>query len=322
MAFRCGIVAAVFEVKVGVPTAIAQEIALLKLACNTQIMKNLLNSGMRQGLLWFGMLSALLLPVSVATATTKTAEAGNIKAELSYQKANTEYTQFNNLRLKITRAGKVLLDQPLPDSEGNWPLVALDTEWAQENAGSTFQVRNLDANPEPEVLIDLFTGGAHCCTYSLIYRYNPKTQQYNYDRYEWGNGGYKLQDLDKNGIPEFKGRNDAFAYAFGSYAGSGYPIQIWQYRQGKMIDVTRQYPKLIYNDAYFWWQAFLEHQNDGVEYGKGPLAAYLANKYLLGQGQDGWQKVQQAYKGSDRQQFFTELRRFLRETGYISGNSR
>jgi hypothetical protein len=285
-------------------------------------MKNLLNSGMGQGLVWLGILSATILPVSAATATTKTAQAGNVKAELSYQKANTEFTQFNDLRLKITRAGKTLLNQPLPDSEGNWPLVALGTDWAKENAQATFQVRNLDANPEPEVLIDLFTGGAHCCTYSLVYRYHPQTQTYSYDRFEWGNGGYQLQDLDKNGIPEFKGRNDAFAYAFTSYAASGYPLQIWQYRQGKMVDVTRQYPKLIYADAYAWWQIFVEQKNDGVEYGKGALAAYLADKYLLGQGQDGWQKVQQAYKGRDRQQYFTELRRFLQETGYTSGSTR
>lgn len=283
-------------------------------------MKNLLNSGMRQGLVWLGILGVALAPVSAATATTKTAQAGNVKAELSYQKANTEFTQFNDLRLRITRAGKTLLNQPLPDSEGNWPFVALETDWARENAQDTFQVRDLDGNREPEVLIDLFTGGAHCCTYSLIYRYNPKTQTYSSDRYEWGNGGYELKDLDRDGIPEFRGRNDTFAYAFGSYAASGYPLQIWQYRQGKMVDVTRQHPKLIYNDAFYWWQTFQERKNDSVEYGKGPLAAYLANKYLLGQGQDGWRRVQQAYKGPDRQQYFTDLRRFLRETGYISGN--
>jgi len=308
--------------EVRIPTVIALLIALVKVACNTRMMKNLLKSGVRQSLVWLGILSATLLPVAAATATTKTAQAGNVKAELDYQKAHTEFTQFNNLRLKITRAGKLLLNQPLPDSEGNWPLVALETGWGRENAQAAFQVRDLDANQEPEVLIDLFTGGAHCCTYSLIYRYNPNTQTYNSDRFEWGNGGYKLQDLDKNGVPEFNGRNDAFAYAFASYAASAYPIQIWQYRQGKMVDVTRQYPKLIYNDAYGWWQAFQENKDNDVDYGKGLLAAYLADKYMLGQGQDGWQKVQQAYKGPDRQQYFAELRRFLGKTGYIAGKVR
>ncbi|MEH2122793.1 hypothetical protein [Nostoc sp.] len=59
--------------------------------------------------------------------------------------------------------------------------------------------------------------------------------------------------------------------------------------------------------------------------GKGFLAAYLADKYLLNQGQDGWGRVQQAYKKSEspsetlreRTKFFADLRKFLRETGYI-----
>lgn len=55
---------------------------------------------------------------------------------------------------------------------------------------------------------------------------------------------------------------------------------------------------------------------DTVEYGRGPLAAYLADKYMLGQEQEGWERVQQAYRGSDRQQYFIELRSFLQETGY------
>ncbi len=267
------------------------------------------------------LLSAVLT-AQTAIAATKTAQSGAVKAELSYQKENTDFNQFKNIQLKITRAGKTLVDQPLPESEGNWPMVALETDWGKEKAAKTFQVRDFDGNQEPEILIDLFTGGAHCCSYSLIYRYNPTIQKYSYMRQDWGNGGYQIQDLNKDGVPEFQSRDDAFAYAFGSYAGSGYPLQIWQYRQGKMVDVTRQYPKLIYDDAYYWWQAFVERRNDMVEYGKGPIAAYVANKYLLGQGQDGWKRAQQAYRGPDRQQFFAELQKFLQQTGYIRRGDR
>ncbi|EKF04018.1 MULTISPECIES: hypothetical protein [unclassified Tolypothrix] len=64
------------------------------------------------------------------------------------------------------------------------------------------------------------------------------------------------------------------------------------------------------------WLQRLHQKKDEIS-GKGFLAAYLADKYMLGQGQQGWQQVQQAYKKSDRNQFFTELRKFLRETGYI-----
>jgi hypothetical protein len=177
-------------------------------------------------------------------------------------------------------------------------------------------ILDLDGNKEPEVIADFFTGGAHCCTYSLIYRYDSKFQQYKRIRQEWGNGAYRLQDLDKDGLPEFNSRDDRFAYAFTAYAASGYPLQIWQYRQGKMIDVTRRYPKLIFNHASELWQTYTQLRQQGDD-GKGFLAAYLADKYLLGQGQDGWQRVQQAYKKSDRAQYFAQLRKFLRESGYM-----
>lgn len=260
-----------------------------------------------------GILSAAILPASAAICATKTIQSGNVTAELSYQKEKAEFPKFSNLRLKIIRAGQTLLDQPLPESEGSWPVVALKTDWAREN--TPFQVRDLDADQEPEVLLDLYTGGAHCCTYSLIYRYDP-VKKYSYIRHDWGNRGYVLKNLDQDPIPEFSSQDDRFAYAFGSYAGSGYPLQIWQYYQGKMRQVTRRYPKLIYSDAYSWWQLFTKNAQDTVEYGRGPLAAYLADKYLLGQGQDGWKRVQQVYRGSDRQQYFTELRSFLQKTGY------
>ncbi|HYX13193.1 MAG TPA: hypothetical protein VE944_02275 [Nostoc sp.] len=172
----------------------------------------------------------------------------------------------------------------------------------------------------------------------MIYRYDNKSQKYIKIRHEWGNGGYRLRDLDKDGLPEFDSQDDHFAYAFTAYAGSGYPLQIWHYRQGKMVDVTRRYPKLISNHASELWQTYTQARQQGDD-GKGFLAAYLADKYLLGQGQDGWRRVQQAYKNSespslrdatrtetllyetlrerDRTKYFGDLRKFLRETGYI-----
>ncbi|WP_427160194.1 hypothetical protein ACQFX9_00305 [Aliinostoc sp. HNIBRCY26] len=251
-----------------------------------------------------GGLTAINQP---AQADTITGESGNVRAEISFEKP--EEFQYKNVRLQIKRAGKTVLNQNLPqESEYDRPIGGLFTD--------KLPVLDLDGNKEPEVMADFFTGGAHCCTYSLIYRYNSKSQQYQKIRHDWGNGGYQLKDLDKDGKPEFISRDDRFAYAFTSYAASGYPIQIWQYRQGKMIDVTRRYPKEVASHAAEVWKTYTEIRQQGEDEGKGFLAAYLADKYLLGQGQDGWRRVQQAYKKSDRNQYFTELRKFLRETGY------
>ena len=243
-----------------------------------------------------------------AIAETITGLSGNVRAEISYEKPQ-EY-QYKNVRLKIIRAGKTILDKKLPqESEFDRPSGSL--------AGKLeLPVVDLDGNKELEVIADFFTGGAHCCVYSLIYRYNGTSKQYSKIRHEWGNAGYELKDLDKDGLSEFESRDDRFAYAFTAYAASGYPLQIWQYRQGKMIDVTRRYPKSIGKHASENWQTYLQAKKEGDD-GKGFLAAYLADKYMLGQQKEAWQQVEQVYKESDRSKYFAQVRKFLRETGYV-----
>lgn len=247
-------------------------------------------------------IAILLIFASVAKAETRTAQLGNVRAEISYQGGDFCLT---NARIRIIRGGQTLLNQTIQ----------------AECRISEFRVRDLDGNRDPEVIVDFFTGGAHCCTVSRIYRYEPSRRRYTSIEALWAHTGYNLEDLDRDGIPEFNSADNRFAYKFTSFAASGFPIQIWQYRQGRMIDVTRRYPNLIRRDANEWWQRYIESRNQGYE-NKGSISAYLADKYLIGEQKDGWERVQQAYKESDRQQFFRELRSFLRQTGYIRGNSR
>jgi hypothetical protein len=255
------------------------------------------------GLALIGAASVISVP---AQAESFTGQSGNVRAEVSFDKPQ-EY-QYKNVRLRIVRAGQTVLDKTLPqDSEYDRPVGGIFSD--------KIPVVDLDGDKEPEIIANFYTGGAHCCTYSLIYRYDRTSGQYRQIRHEWGNGAYKLEDLNRDGIPEFNSRDDRFAAAFTAYAASGYPLQIWQYRQGKMINVTRRYPKLIASDAAKLWKDYNDIKRQGHD-GKGFLAAYLANKCLLGQGQEGWRQVQRVYTKSDRTQYFKDLRKFLKETGY------
>ena len=236
------------------------------------------------------------------------AQLGKVRAELYYQRNSEEYFSYKNLRLRLFRNSQLMLEQKFVSNESD----AVD-------APTQLVVRDLDGDREPEVLLDSFTGGAHCCTYSAIYYYNASRGKYYNIHQDWENTGYELKDLDGNGLPKFVSTDDRFAYAFASFASSGLPLQIWQYRQGKMLNVTRRYPHEVYKDAAGYWQLYEEGKKENYEE-KGMLAAYLADKYLLDQAQDGWQRVKQAYQGSDRQQFFNDLRQFLQKGGYASKN--
>ena len=207
-------------------------------------------------------------------------------------------------RLVITRAGQTHFDQVL-QSEGFCRM-----------RRDGFRVQDLDGDGEPEVRVDFSSGGAHCCLSSQILSYDRTTKQYKLTEHYWGDGDTRqLSDLNRDGIPEFLSYDTRFAYAFASFAGSGFPMQIWQYRQGKMLDVTRQFPDLVYRDASRYWQIYTEARAQNLEV-KGVLAAYLANKYLLNQSEDGWQRVKAAYQETDRLAFFMQLKQFLDEQGY------
>lgn len=235
-------------------------------------------------------------------AEARTAELVNAQAVFTYD--DDEFC-INNPRLQIKRSGELVFDQALSEDEELCRL-------------NDLQVVHLNADEEPEVILDLYSGGAHCCFYSKIYQYDAASSQYEETEHFWGNVGYQLQDLDQDGIPEFKSADDRFAYQFSAYAASRFPLQIWQFQSGAMQNVTREFPQLVYSDAYQLWVDFARNRNeeyDGVL--RSTLAAYLADKYLLGQEADGWQRVQQAYQRSDRLEFFADLRQFLRETGYM-----
>lgn len=235
---------------------------------------------------------------------TQTAEAGNVQVELTYQPRE---SLADNFRIQISRAGQTVLEAAVPPDESLRRF-------------SNLEVRDLNGDQEPEVVVDLFSGGAYCCTSSYIYGYNAAQGTYRPIKQFWGSPSYRLEDLDADNVPEFVSGDYRFDAQFTAHAASGLPVQIWQYRRSQMQNVTRNYPKLIYEDAVQQWQNYTFSKDLGASSVRGFLAAYLADKHLLGQGQEGWQLVQQAYQYSDRRQYFIDLRDFLQKNGYITGS--
>jgi hypothetical protein len=232
--------------------------------------------------------------------TTEISESGKVRAEVSFVK---EAENAKNLRIKIIRNGQSLLEEPVlipsrsladnPDKKAS--------EEVSEGRLLSLRIRDLDGDKEPEVLADLVSinSGVRCCNYSFIYRYDSAAKKY------------------KNDIPEFKSEDGRFSEAFTNYADSRFPLQVWQYRQGKMQDVTKQYPVEVYTNSAELWLESNKRVSEDAEV-KGVLAAFMASKYVMGQDAEGWQLVERVYQGRDRTQFFGKLREFLVSTGYAS----
>lgn len=108
-------------------------------------------------------------------------------------------------------------------------------------------MRDLDGDGEPEVLLDLYTGGVHCCSNTLIFHLD-RGIYWPVDGW-WGNYHYSLRDYDRDKRPELVTVDDRFAYAFAPFAVTVPPIRIWHFDRGRLIDVTREFPEVVFKDA-------------------------------------------------------------------------
>ena len=261
-------------------------------------------------------LNCFTLDISRDVPQTMKASKGKIAATLTFTERN---FLFDKLRVKVVRAGRMVVDSPIqrlacPDCAGDRP--------------TKVSVRDLDGG-DPEVLFDLYSGGAHCCMFTLILRWDAPVAKYRAKLAYWGNYGSRLADLDGDGLPEFSAFDERFVYEYTAYVFSAAPIQIWRYRQGRLVDVTRDYPALIEKSA----ETNLGYYNKGrgqkdVDV-RSYVAAYVADQYLLGDPAEGQRLLKLALKRGDLgdksllglpagTRFVAVLMRDLRRWGYIT----
>lgn len=273
------------------------------------------------------MLIGLVLLVSLAAApaalaTTQTASSGNVSATFSF---NGSFSSgYTGERLTISRAGTVAYDQPVA-SKFCYTACA---PGALSVNGPSVHALDLEHNGEPDVVLDLFSGGAHCCSIEQVFSFDPTTGTYVETERNFGDPGERIVDLGHNGRFEFLTADDSFAYEFTDYAASGMPVQVLTFSAHRFRDVTRGYPKLIRKDAANWLATFRSLAKDHYRDSVGVIAAWAADEDLLGhQRLVSRYLAQQLRAGhlnsalSPQQpggkRFVANLQRFLRRHGYL-----
>jgi hypothetical protein len=221
--------------------------------------------------------AALLVAAPAALATTETASSGSVSASFSYTKKSD--FEWQGLHLKIVRAGQTALDAPTPPS--CMGQTACGFAPAGVGLRPSLHVLDLDRDGEPEVVVDLFSGGAHCCWYGVIYKYAPASGTYSALENNFGEP-YTLKDLNGDGIVELQGYDLRFDEAFTSHAASLQPITIFDFRAGMLVDVTRSFPTLIAKDARADLKIYKRFRGRRDQDVRGILAAWAADEYLLG----------------------------------------
>ncbi|HEX8745202.1 MAG TPA: hypothetical protein VF712_18905 [Thermoleophilaceae bacterium] len=271
---------------------------------------------------------ALVLPAAASAEVmqeTRTAPSpgGEVKAEFSYDKQSD--FEYRDVRIKISRGGTVLLDALVPEPCDECSVAP---QGFGDPENPALALRDLDGNGEPEALVDLYTGGAHCCSFTQIYSYVAAWNSYRRTKGAWYDYGYELVDLDKDGSPEFRAADFRFAAAFTAYAASGSPPRILRFMTGRLIDVTRAFPSVVKQNLKQYLKLYKKYRGDD-ELGdvRGWLAAYTADKFLLGQGKSAFDLVYAAYRRGELgalpgdtspagKRYISALRRSLRKWGY------
>jgi hypothetical protein len=279
-----------------------------------------------------GAIALVAAAPASAAMKTETATAGQVTATLTYTSyGKPDFPSYRGVRVKIVRAGGTLRDDAAPKS---FPECRTACDPAPLNAGSadnapSIFVRDVNADGEPEVWADFYTGGANCCIFSAFYNFDAATGTYVRQRRDWLYSGYSLRDLDGDGTLEFEGADGRFRYAFACGACSPLPPQVFNFVGGRFLDVTRRFPAVLRTDAATEWRYFLRNRRRYDM--RGFMAAYVADEYQLGQGRAGWRRAVAAEragyfnKSSKRGltsppygvRYLRDLRRFLVKNGYI-----
>jgi hypothetical protein len=242
---------------------------------------------------------------------------GPVQTTLSWQAAD---FGVKDPRLVIVRAGATVYDgSPVGDDRCSVGCI-----FAIGGADTPLKVLDLDGDGEPEVVVDAFTGGAHCCSLAEVFRFTGSA----YARVEadWGSNDYVLRDLDGDGRPELRGYDFAFEDAFTSHAASYEPPLVLAFdpaAQGGFRDVTRRFPALVRKNASEALHVLRRARRQHVET-VGIVAAYVADLYLLGRGREVRPYLKRARKRGDLRgvtggaprSFDARLLKFLHKQGY------
>jgi hypothetical protein len=275
----------------------------------------------------FGLALALVVisaaGPAVALARTETASSGMVTATLSFTVSS--QNTYPTKTLTISRSGQAVYNEAVASSYCGALGNTSEQQYCAPGYGppghSSVHVVELEPGGEPSVVLDLYTGGAHCCSVEQVFSFDPAAGTYVLSQRNFGDPGERLVDLGHDGRVEFLTADDSFAYAFTDFAHSGLPIKILTFAGGRFTDATRHYPKLIARDAAMYLKAFKHNLSNG----EGLVAAWAADEENLGHRKLVTSTLAKYLKAGDLrggtyapgQKFIRALNKLLKKDAYV-----
>jgi hypothetical protein len=240
------------------------------------------------------------------------------QAKLTYAKGTGSVPTYTGLRLSVQHLGKVVFDMPVKSS-----LFPSGAKTAGGLKPSSVSFHDLNGDGTPELVLVLWTGGAHCCYLDQIFDFTHRPARKTEIDFRDSGAQTKID----NGRVILQSADDRFDYVFTDYADSASPIQIWQYRSDRLVDTTRSFPGLIGTDAARWWSRYLTTRTSTKDNDvRGILAAWAADESLLGDGAAAQRRLLQIAASGDLDHgagspkgtaYVASLWKFLGSHGYL-----
>jgi hypothetical protein len=181
---------------------------------------------------------------------------------------------------------------------------------------------DLEGNGKKEIVIEYYSGGAHCCTTMDIYKL--ESDKFTLlDSLEWGNSLFDINDLDKDGKMEITGFDDAYAYAFTNFADSRFPVLIYKFKNGKLYLANKEFKEKVLDEIKTLENELREYTDKGFDCPKTAdeetfntdagavqaiLAAIVGNYETLEMANKGYELINKVYKCPDKDKFIKILK--------------
>jgi len=157
--------------------------------------------------------------------------------------------------------------------------------WSDNYAdGAQIEVfSDFDNDGEMEILVSAIACGANCSNWLMVYEYDPINDAYFVSDTIWARLR-EYTDFNQDGNPEFTLYEYGFCFRCSNASDALSALLILNYKEGKFIDVSTEFPELIQQNADSFLQSAKNNEQDSASIF---LPGYLYNMYRLGKIDEG-----------------------------------
>lgn len=195
--------------------------------------------------------------------------------------------------LDSTAAGRGMRVARMTGRSGSRVLFSTSyTDYPSPTPDAVARVVRLDpATPNPQIVFTMYTGGAHCCSATRIATEDRSGKWVIRSAESVDGMGYGLEDVDNDGHVELVDVDNAFLYAFASYAESWAPPVVYRLSGGQLREVTKEASIRPYLRRQLREMDLAASASPALWTNKGFLAGWVGAKARLGQVEEAWPRV-------------------------------